>query len=177
MIWPRQGPEPASARQIEVAQGAFAVSDDPNTELCATLGSCVAVCLFAPQKGIGAMNHIFQNVSAGAMGEAVVVAEVERLVNALMRRGVPRSEMHARVAGGAKVLLRGKMHGLAMAEVCLRYLEEERIPLQGLSIGGEQARRIQFHPVTGKLTVGMLAKVRFDDLPTQTPKGNAPEMF
>ncbi|TFL16274.1 chemotaxis protein CheD [Jannaschia formosa] len=162
---------------VEVGQGQLAVSDDPAVEMVATLGSCISVCLWAPRFGCGGMNHIFRSVSPGPMGDAAVVAEVERLVNALMRLGVPRSEMKARVTGGAQVLLRGRGHGLAIGEACLNYLTVEGFEIVGVSVGGERARRIRFHPVSGQLVVGLMAEIRTPDDPGPEGSGNAPEMF
>ncbi|GIT92029.1 putative chemoreceptor glutamine deamidase CheD [Jannaschia pagri] len=163
--------------QIEVAQGAMRISNDPQLELVATLGSCVSVCLFDMCGQWGGMNHIYKNVSTEPLGDAAVIAEAERLVNALMQKGVSRRRLGARITGGAHVLLRGKRHGLAIAEACMGYLTREGIPLLGVSIGGESARRIRFHPVTGRLVVAALAKTRITGAPAPASNGNAPELF
>src|SRR6056297_4194946 len=158
---------------IEVGQGQFAVSADPDVEMVSTLGSCISVCFWAPRFGCGGMNHIFRSVSPGHMGDAAVVAEVERLVNALMRLGVPRSDMKARVTGGARVLLRGRGHGLAIAEACLNYLTNEGFEIVGVSVGGERARRVRFHPVSGHLVVGLMTEIRTPEDPGPEDSGNA----
>ncbi|WP_371154020.1 chemotaxis protein CheD [Jannaschia sp. 2305UL9-9] len=168
---------PTVTHQVEVAQGAMHVSDDPRLELVATLGSCISVCLFDRAGGWGGMNHIYKNVTAGPMGQAGVIADVETLVNGLMRQGVLRSELAARVTGGAQVLLRGKRHGDAIATACLDYLDREGIPVLGVSVGGNRARRIRFHPTSGRLVVGILENTRVTGTPAPETKGNAPELF
>lgn len=145
--------------------------------MVATLGSCVSVCLFDPRRGIGGMNHIFQNVSSEPYGDAGVIAEVERLINALMHLGVPRDHLAARVAGGAQVLLKGRRHGLAIAQACLTFLERERVPILGISIGGQRARRVRFHPATGRLLVATFAYTGQADPPLPKAPRNGPEMF
>lgn len=162
---------------LEVGQGEMAVSADRAVEMTATLGSCVSVCLFASRAACGGMNHIYRNVGHGTMGRDAVVAEVECLVNALMRMGVARSEMSARLTGGAQVLLRGRNHGLAIADACMTYLAHEGFPIVGVSIGGRRARRVRFHPASGKLVVGLMAVIRPGDEPEPFGSGNAPEMF
>lgn len=139
------------SRRLEVRQGAHAVIDRPGTTLAATLGSCVAVCLHDPALGRGGMNHIYQCVDPGPMGGGAIVAEVERLVNALMRIGARRRGLRARVAGGAHTLARGRDLGAQIAGVCLLYLAAEDIPVLQCETGGTRARRVLYDPVTGIL--------------------------
>jgi chemotaxis protein CheD len=167
----------ATVRAREVPQGAMEVGDDPALELVATLGSCVSVALHAPGAGIGGMNHIYQNVHDRPGGELGVVSEMERLVNAFMQRGLPRAALTARVAGGAHVLPQGRDYGIAIAGACLAYLEREAIPVVGVSVGGASARRMRFHPVSGRVQVRLLATTRDLELPPPGMKGNPPEMF
>ncbi|PWJ13784.1 chemotaxis protein CheD [Jannaschia seohaensis] len=162
---------------LEIGQGQMEVSADPAVEMTATLGSCISVCLWSPSAGCGGMNHIFRSVAPGPMGDAAVVAEVEKLVNALMRHGAKRSEMAARVVGGAHVLLRGRNHGMAIGEACMNYLSNEGFQIVGVSIGGERARRVRFHPVSGKLAVGLMADIHTPEDPAPPDKGNDVEMF
>lgn len=138
-------------RWQEVRQGTYAVVDRPGVALTATLGSCVAVCLHDPVRRQGGMNHIFQCVQPGPLGGAAIVAEVERLVNALMRRGARRSGLHARVVGGAHTLERGRDLGAQIAGVCLLYLAAEDIPVLESTTGGKRARRAVYDPIAGTL--------------------------
>ena len=168
---------PRATAQREVAQGAMAVSDDPGLELVATLGSCVSVCLYAEAAALGGMNHIFQTVHDRPSGDATVVAELETLVNAFMHAGLPRDALTARLAGGAHVLSHGRDYGTAIARACLGYLSGEAIPVVGVSIGGTRARRVRFHPATGRLAVALLAPSTTFDVKPPSSEGNAPEMF
>lgn len=137
----------------EVGQGAHAVSGDASLRMTATLGSCVAIILHDAVLKQGGMTHIYQCVDSGPLGGAAVVAEIETLVNALMHHGSLRSGFTARVVGGARTLGRGKDVGGLIAEVCLGYLEAERVPLTSVDLGGERPRRIQFEPRSGNLNV------------------------
>lgn len=139
--------------RIEVGQGAFEVSGTPGTALSATLGSCVAVCLHDPAHGVGGMNHIYHCLDPGPTGGGAIVAEVERLVNALSKLGSRRAGLRARIVGGAHVLLRGRDLGSDIAGVCLLYLAAEGIPVLECTTGGDRARRAMFEPVTGRLAV------------------------
>ncbi|CTQ50641.1 chemotaxis protein CheD [Jannaschia donghaensis] len=158
-------------RWLEVGQGAFVVSRDPYLVLTATLGSCVAVIFYDAGARIGGMTHIFRCVDPGPAGGGAVVAEIEMLVNALMREGSPRSILQARVVGGAHILNRGRNVGGAMAHVALEYLQAERIDLVDHDVGGIRARRIAFNPVAGGLMVSypgsMITVAEPSDLPAR----------
>ena len=148
---PDGGGVPPAERRREVGQGAVAVSSDPGTVLCATLGSCVAVCLRDPMRRAGGMNHIYHCLDPGPSGGGAIVADIERLVNGLARMGSRRADLQARVVGGAHVLQRGRDLGSEIAGVCLLYLAAERIPVLECTTGGTLARRVVFSPATGRL--------------------------
>ena len=152
-------------RWREVGQGEMVVGDDPRQVLTATLGSCVAVILHSTGARIGGMTHIFRCVDPGPAGGAAVVAEIERLVNALMRRGLPRSALEAKVVGGAQTLGRGRDVGGQIARVALEFLRVERMTLSDSDVGGTRARRITFRPTTG----GLLVAYPGAEIPAGTP--------
>jgi chemotaxis protein CheD len=168
---------PRMVRQRDVPQGQMMISDAPDVELVATLGSCVSVCLHARARGIGGMNHVFQTVHDRPGGDAAVVAELEALVNLFMRRGLARGDLTARLAGGAHLLSHGRDYGLDIARAALDYLAGEAIPVVGLSIGGGRARRVRFHTFTGNLSIKLLAPPRALAVKPPSTFGNAPEMF
>lgn len=156
----------------EVGQGAQAVIDRPGTLLTATLGSCVAICLHDPAHRRGGMNHIYQCVQPGPLGGAAIVAEAERLVNALMRHGARRQGLAALVVGGAHTLARGRDVGAEIAGICLLYLAAEDIRIVRTSVGGTRPRRAVFDPVAGTLSI---THPRTAIAPTPFPKPQPPQ--
>lgn len=172
----RPGSPPVS--RLEVGQGAFAVSRDPGLLMTATLGSCVAVVLHDPGGRIGGMTHIFQCVDPGLAGDGAVVAEIEKLVNALMRDGAPRAALEASVIGGARTLGRGRDVGGEIALVCLKFLDAERILLRTSDLRGTRPRRITFRPACGTVQIAYpghdLPPVR---LQTNRSQAGKPELF
>ncbi len=165
-------------RRIDVGQGEHVVIDTPGVEVAATLGSCVAILLHDPAGAQGGMNHIHVCVDPGPLGGAAVVTEIETLVNALMRRGARRSDLVARIAGGAHLLGRGRNVGARIAGVCLDYLTAEGIVLAQRELGGTRARRVLYQPTTGvmALTYPGIADLRTACM-TRPKKGNDAELF
>lgn len=141
------------ARFIEVGQGEHRISKDPRVMLTATLGSCVAVILIDRIGRQCGITHIFQCVGPGPTGGAAVIAEIEKLVNALMRAGSPRASLEARLVGGAHTLGRGRDVGGDISRVCLSYLQAEHIPLTSSDLGGKRPRRIKLSVTTGNFQV------------------------
>lgn len=163
---------------VEVGQGALAVSDDPDMVMTATLGSCVLVCLTDPIARMGGMTHIFQCVDPGPTGGAFVIVEVEKLVNALMQAGSPKSALEARIAGGARTLGRGRDVGGEIASVCLEFLKKERIPIVFSDLGGVRPRRVRYTPATNQLDIAYPgANVVETAPPVPSPAGSEPELF
>jgi chemotaxis protein CheD len=91
---------------LVITQGEFAVGDSPDMVISTILGSCVAVCLRDPILRIGGMNHILlPNAAGGRIGAVSFGAsDMERLMNALLKRGAMRSRLEAKVFGGAAVV-------------------------------------------------------------------------
>ncbi len=136
----------------------------------------MAVILHDRLAGRGGMTHIFHCVDPGPMGGSAVVAEIERLVNALMRAGSPRIALDARIVGGAHLFGRGRDVGAEIAGVCEQYLLSERIPIVERRLGGHDARRIVFDCRTGDLQVTLPA-VPPPDAERNTRPARDPEIF
>ena len=148
----------------EVAQGDLATgARGEGLRLFATLGSCVAVMLHDPDLRLGGMVHINRCVDPGPLGGAMVVSEVERLVNALMRRGAGRVRLAARLVGGARTLGRGRDFGGDIARTCVAYVSAEGFELLGADLGGSRPRRIAFDPASGDVEIAYPGR----DFPTQ----------
>ena len=148
----------AGARRIHVVQGEYAVSDDPDVMLGTILGSCVAACARDPVAGVGGMNHFLlpgdkEGAAAGGGPQALRygVQSMELLLNALYRMGARRERLEVKLFGGARVIDGLSDVGQQNAAFAERFLKAEGIALMGGSLRGEQARRVQFWPVSGRV--------------------------
>lgn len=125
--------------------------------LSTVLGSCVSVCLFTEKGGYCGMNHFMlpcrssrytavDNVlhtNSGFFG----INAMEIMINDLMKRGVDRRRLKAKVFGGANVLAvksGSRSVGEQNVDFILKFLEVEKIPLAACSTGGDFARKILF---------------------------------
>ena len=147
---------PQGGKRTHVVQGEFAVSDDPEVMLGTILGSCVAACMRDPVAKVGGMNHFLlpgENASAngGPQGLRYGVQSMELLLNALYRMGARRERLEVKLFGGARVIDGLSDVGQQNAAFAERFLSSEGITLVGGSLRGDQARRIQFWPVSGRV--------------------------
>lgn len=155
---------------INVIQGEFHVSNRPDDVITTILGSCVAACIFDPVRKVGGMNHFLlpgtdprdrQNIKYGAYA-------MEKLINALLRKGAQRASLEAKLFGGASVVRSLSDIGKNNGEFAKVFLKDEGIKLAGGCLGGTQGRRIRFWPHTGRAQVMMMQATHDDPvLPTE----------
>jgi chemotaxis protein CheD len=147
-------------RRVNVVQGEYGVSADPDVVFTTILGSCVAACIRDPDAGVGGLNHFLlpgdEQGARATEAEHYGVHLMELLVNGLMKKGARRERLEAKLFGGAKMMERLSDIGKLNADFAERFLKHEGIRLVGGSLGGEQGRRIQFWPVSGRARQFML---------------------
>lgn len=141
-----------SIRVVPVWQGELSVSGNPDVVLSCILGSCIATCLHDPLVRVGGMNHI---LLPGRRSDDIVcnrfgVYAMESLINELMHLGARRSNLVAKVFGGASTFENGLGIGKANAAFVRDFLHRESIPITAESVGGRKARRVRFFPQSGE---------------------------
>ena len=136
--------------------GSWAI--EPERPLSTLLGSCVAVCLFDPQSGLGGLNHfmlptirISRRAPEGSLlsGERAMVV----LLEAMLQRGANRSRLQAKAFGGGTIF---EMSGVSMdiglrnATFAKEWLRDAAIPLLASDLLGPWSRKLIFLPDSGQ---------------------------
>ncbi|WP_267395663.1 MULTISPECIES: chemotaxis protein CheD [unclassified Sphingomonas] len=140
--------------RINIIQGETRVSDDPGVVLTTLLGSCIAACLYDPIGQVGGINHfLLAEPGAGDTDTASLqrygVYAMEVLINAMLAMGAVRSNLKARIYGGAALRDGFRDIGATNALFARRFLRDERITLVGEDVGGTASRRVEFRPTLG----------------------------
>lgn len=161
---------------INVIQGDYSISEDPDAIITTVLGSCIAVCLCDTQRKIGGMNHF---LLAGKEGHDVANVRygayaMELLINGLLKQGAQRARLQAKVFGGASMINNLRDIGSSNATFTRKFLADEGIPCTAESVGGNSARRIRFWPVTGQVKQ-LLVKGEVDKVAPIKPVAPAPK--
>jgi chemotaxis protein CheD len=163
-----------------IAQGEFAVGDRPETVIQTILGSCVAVCLRDPVMRVGGMNHILlPDGGAGRIGVASFGAsDMERLMNALLKRGAMRDRLEAKVFGGAAVVAGLSDIGARNAAFVRSFLAAEGIVTLSENVGGDRPRQVRFWPESGRAQHRFVGLTEVNEpRPSAAPRGNEVELF
>lgn len=148
--------------RVTIMQGETKVSEDPGVILTTVLGSCISACLYDPVVKVGGLNHFL--LAEPGSGDTDIhslqrygVYAMEVLINAMMAMGATRSNLKARIYGGASLRDGFRDIGATNALFARRFLRDERIALVGEDVGGHGARRVEFRPTLG------LARCRIAD--------------
>lgn len=170
---------PQEGRPRHISQGEYAVGDGVGGSISTILGSCVATCLYDPQAMKGGMNHFLlpEGSGSGAPAASFGINAMELLINALIKSGAHRGRLHAKVFGGARMIAGLSDVGARNAEFVLDFLRREGITCTGQSLGGTQARRVQFWPEDGRARQKLLGESQLvETIPPPKP-GNGVELF
>lgn len=169
----------AAGGSRHIAQGEFAIGRGSNFSISTILGSCVATCLFDETTSVGGMNHFLLPDSGGmSLNSARFgVNAMELLINALIKEGANRSALKAKVFGGGRMIAGLTDIGQKNATFVRDFLKREAIACVGESLGGNQARRIEFWPGTGRARQRLLGEARVLETQPQMTTGNGVELF
>jgi chemotaxis protein CheD len=163
---------------ITVVQGEYAVSADPNAVMSTVLGSCVAMCLFDAVNRVGGMNHFLLATSSQAQSDDLKygINAIELLINRLLQSGAERTNLQAKLFGGARMTDHARDIGAGNAVFAKEFLDKEGIACISSSLGGTKARRVQFFPTTGAARQLQIAGVAPDEVVQTRPVRTAPEI-
>lgn len=142
-------------KRVNIIQGEYKVSTDPDVVLTTILGSCVAACIRDPVAGVGGMNHFLlpgsvEALAAGGDATRYGVHLMELLINGLLKQGARKDRMEAKIFGGAKTIASFSNVGAQNAAFAEQFLRDERIQLVGSSTGGDHGRKLEYWPISGR---------------------------
>jgi chemotaxis protein CheD len=123
------------------------------------LGSCVSVCLWDPLTRIAGINHFLlpSTPLRGSDDARFGNAAMEKLLEAMARRGTVDSRLVAKIFGGACVMkgFSGPRQaiGAQNADVAREILTQRGIRVAAEQTGGTHGRKLHFHTVNGSAYV------------------------
>ncbi len=154
---------------VKILPGEYFATTD-STAIATLLGSCVSVCLYDKEKGVGGMNHFMlpkQLLDADATrcglpystpckspcSARYGVCAFRHLLQRLEALGARRTYLEAKLFGAGRVMAGGSDIGKKNAEFALGYLDEQNIPIVASDLGDRYSRKLVFFPATGRVFV------------------------
>nr|WP_246715254.1 chemotaxis protein CheD [Aestuariivirga litoralis] len=141
--------------------------------------------MFDTKRAVGGMNHFLlpgDNDGTGGIVQRHGVYLMELLINGLLKKGVDKRDLNAKIFGGANTVAGiVEQIGEKNIQFAKRFLQAEGIPIVGESVGGNSGRRIQFWPSSGRARQAFIAapadEMKIQKALAATPVGGDVELF
>lgn len=149
---------------INVGIADYGVSKNPNI-LRTILGSCVGICIFDPETGIGGLSHIMLPSSKKEITNIKKYADtaIPSMVHDMIRAGAVRERFVAKITGGATMFkhtensLMGDIGRNNISSV-KSILASMGIRIIAEDVGGDYGRTIDFYLETGEVRIKTIGK-------------------
>jgi chemotaxis protein CheD len=148
---------------IKIPPGGFYVTTEDNEVLTTILGSCVSACIRDPQTNVGGMNHFL--LPEGDRTDALLSSvtrfgnyAMETVINEILARGGVRSRLEIKIFGGANMFESSMAIGDENVQFVETYLRNEGLAVTAKHVGGQQARRLHYWPLSGRARMLLLGQ-------------------
>lgn len=163
-----------ATRAVKILPGEYYATADA-TAISTLLGSCVSVCLYDRNSGVGGMNHFMLPKLLLKLNETRCSAPyaapcpnscsarygacaMKHLLERLEMLGARRDNLEAKLFGAGRVMAGVSDIGEKNAAFALGYLDERGIPVVASDLGDSCPRKLVFFPATGRVFVKRLLK-------------------
>jgi chemotaxis protein CheD len=159
---------------VKILPGEYFATADA-TAIATLLGSCVSVCLYDRDRGVGGMNHFmlpkvllqknatrctppYASLCPNPCSARYGACAMKHLLERLELLGARRTNLVSKIFGGGRVMAGGMNIGEKNASFALGYLDERGIPVVASDVGDCCPRKLFFFPSTGRVFVKRLRK-------------------
>lgn len=141
----------------KIKPGEFYITNQ-NMVITTVLGSCISACIHDPVTKFGGMNHFMLPAESEDQGRSMRYGlfAMEQLVNELMKRGCDRHRIQVKLTGGGDMMGGLTNIGQQNIDFIKQYIVDEGLRVLSTDLGGDQARRVAYFPVEGRLLVNKL---------------------
>lgn len=145
----------------KVNQGEHCVLSKSHHMICTILGSCIAVCICDPVVQVGGMNHFLLPRNKSQDEDSLFSMRygnnaMEVLINDILKRGGLKERLEIKAFGAGNVLDMKASIGEKNQRFLKDFLHIEGLKLMASDLGGNNPRRVNYFPSTGKAFVFQL---------------------
>jgi chemotaxis protein methyltransferase CheR len=153
---------PPPPHEVAIQSGGFHATGEP-TIVRTVLGSCVAACIYDPDKRVGGMNHFMlpHGCATDWVPTRFGTHAMEALLAELKNLGADRSRLRAKIFGGVHVLrTTGGSNPIPDDNVAFvrKFLVAQGIPVEREKVGGDLPMMLRFETHTGRAFVRLVER-------------------
>jgi chemotaxis protein CheD len=157
--------DPDAGNLVIVNIGDVHVGKEPSI-LQAVLGSCVSVCLWDREAGVGGMNHFMLPRLMGNHQQPTYSGpeSIRALFRKIRQAGANPMMLKAKLFGGGRLIREFSENldiGKENVRIARQELEEMQIPVMKECIGGDSGIKVIFYPSNGRAFVKKLGNARW----------------
>jgi chemotaxis protein CheD len=146
---------------IVVGMADLKIAKEPDSLTTLGLGSCIGITLYDNITKIGGMAHVMLPTYKGFEGQTIAKfadSAIIELLNHVTRAGAKRSNLVAKIAGGAHMFGRAANNNMLKigernVSASLAILSQLKIPVKANETGGTHGRTIILNLSDGSLTI------------------------
>lgn len=148
------------ADMISVKMKEYQVAQSPTILTTSSLGSCVALAIYDPEKKFGGLAHTMlpTGLGDGDHSKSHTGIMVEAMIKELQQKGAKKERLRAKLAGGSNMfplLPNSELTDIGQQNLAVikQKLKEHHIKIVGEDIYGCNGRMVEFCLNTGIMTV------------------------
>ncbi len=148
------------SKKIHVSLGEVKTTGAPNILISTGLGSCIALCFYAPERKLAGMAHVMlpgepQGTKRGVLPGRYVYPAISYLLNRFKRKNVRKENIVVKVIGGANLFHYNTFKGVGKKNIesVKKALREEGMEIAEEDLGGKSGRSIWFFASTGEVRI------------------------
>jgi chemotaxis protein CheD len=149
---------------ITVAIADYKIAKAPDI-LRTILGSCIGICVYDPENGVGGLAHIMlPNQTAEAVNlKKYAETAIPMMIEDMITEGADKKQIKAKITGGATMFKMASDSfigaiGVNNTKRVREVLEENGIQIMAEDVGGDYGRTIDFYIKTGQVKIKSLGR-------------------
>lgn len=161
---------------VKIAPGDYYITDQDEM-ITTVLGSCISACIRDVRMGIGGMNHFMIPVKCNHsshpeqdMDTRYGTYAMEHLINDIFKYGGTRKSLEIKLFGAGNVLVGSGNVGVKNIKFVRDFLHAEGYKIESENLGGDNPRKINYSPLTGKVMMKKLASTSINEVQAEEKK-------
>ncbi|MFK7794153.1 MAG: chemoreceptor glutamine deamidase CheD [Gammaproteobacteria bacterium] len=161
---------------VKISPGDYYITDQDEV-ITTVLGSCISACIRDVRMGIGGMNHFMIPIKCPHtshpeqdMDTRYGTYAMEHLINDIYKHGGTRKNLEIKLFGAGNVLVGSGNVGAKNIKFVRDFIHTEGYKIASENLGGDNPRKINYSPITGKVMMKKLASTNLAEIQREEKK-------